>query len=91
MAQHLGVRPFVAGLLLVAFGTSVPELAVNARAVFEGQSHLALGNAVSLQAILIPRKTCRKIRTCKLLSGKVFRVCVTMIGHWYAVVRNRTY
>ena len=30
LAQHLGVRPFVAGLLLVAFGTSVPELAVNA-------------------------------------------------------------
>lgn len=46
MAQHLGVRPFVAGLLLLAFGTSVPELAVNARAVFVGQPHLALGNAV---------------------------------------------
>jgi len=46
LAQHLGVRPFVAGLLLLAFGTSVPELAVNARAVFEGQPHLALGNAV---------------------------------------------
>jgi cation:H+ antiporter len=36
----------VAGLLLVAFGTSIPELAVNLRAVWEGQTHLALGNAV---------------------------------------------
>ena len=51
LAQHLGVRPFVAGLLLVAFGTSVPELAVNARAVSEGQSHLALGNAVGSNVV----------------------------------------
>ena len=46
LAQHLGMRPFVAGLLLVAFGTSIPELAVNLRAVWEGQTHLALGNAI---------------------------------------------
>ena len=46
LAQHFGVRAFVAGLLLVAFGTSVPELAVNLRAVHEQQPHLALGNAV---------------------------------------------
>lgn len=46
LAQHAGVRPFTAGLLLLAFGTSVPELAVNARAVYEHQPHLALGNAV---------------------------------------------
>src|SRR3546814_4672170 len=36
LAQRMGVSPFVAGLLLVAFGTSLPELAVNARAVFTG-------------------------------------------------------
>ena len=46
LAQHFGIRPFVAGLLLVAFGTSVPELAVNLRAIGDGQQHLALGNAV---------------------------------------------
>ena len=46
LAQHLGMRPLVAGLLLVAFGTSVPELAVNLRAIGEQQPHLALGNAV---------------------------------------------
>jgi cation:H+ antiporter len=38
--------PFVVGLLLVALATSIPELAVNYRAVFAGQSDLALGNAV---------------------------------------------
>lgn len=46
LAQRFGASPFVTGLLLVAFGTSLPELAVNARAVFAGQPALALGNAV---------------------------------------------
>lgn len=46
LAQRFGASPFVAGLLLVAFGTSLPELAVNARAFFTGSQALALGNAV---------------------------------------------
>jgi cation:H+ antiporter len=46
LAQKLGASPFVAGLLLVAFGTSIPELFVNARAYAVGAQDLALGNAV---------------------------------------------
>ena len=46
LAQRLGVSPFVAGLLLVAFGTSLPELFVDAYAVVVGSQDLALGNAV---------------------------------------------
>ncbi len=46
LAQRLGLRPFTAGLLLLAIATSLPELAVNARAVWLGQTHLALGNAM---------------------------------------------
>lgn len=46
LAQRLGASPFVAGLLLIAFGTSLPELAVNARAAWVGAQELALGNAV---------------------------------------------
>jgi len=46
LAQRLGASPFVAGLLLVAFGTSLPELVVNARAFVVGAEELALGNAV---------------------------------------------
>jgi len=46
LAQRFGASPFVAGLWLVAFGTSLPELAVNARAVAQGMDELALGNAV---------------------------------------------
>ncbi|WCE05237.1 sodium:calcium antiporter [Pseudoxanthomonas sp. JBR18] len=46
LAQKLGVTPFTAGLLLMAFGTSLPELFVNAAALLHGQPELALGNAV---------------------------------------------
>lgn len=46
LAQKFGASPFVAGLLLVAFGTSLPELFVNARAYVVGAQDLALGNAV---------------------------------------------
>lgn len=46
LAQRFGASPFVAGLLLVTFGTSLPELVVNARAFVVGAQELALGNAV---------------------------------------------
>ncbi|MFT4198179.1 MAG: sodium:calcium antiporter [Pseudoxanthomonas sp.] len=45
-AQRLGASPFAAGLLLLAFATSLPELFVNAYAVAAGQPAIALGNAV---------------------------------------------
>lgn len=53
LAQRLGASPFVTGLLLVAFGTSLPELAVNARAVFVDVPALALGNAVGSNVVNI--------------------------------------
>lgn len=53
MAQRLGLSPFAAGLLLVAFATSVPELAVNAYAFAVGQTDLALGNAVGSNIVNI--------------------------------------
>jgi cation:H+ antiporter len=46
LGRHVGFSPFATGLLLVAFATSLPELAVNARAVWTGAQSLALGNAV---------------------------------------------
>jgi cation:H+ antiporter len=51
LAQRLGASPFVAGLLLIAFGTSLPELAVNARAAWVGSQELALGNAVGSNVV----------------------------------------
>lgn len=46
LAQRFGASPFTAGLILLGIATSIPELAVNARALAVGQPELALGNAV---------------------------------------------
>ncbi len=46
LSRRFGWSPFVTGLLLVAFGTSIPEFAVNARAFVTGSQSLALGNAI---------------------------------------------
>lgn len=53
LGQRLGLSPFAAGLLLVAFATSVPELAVNAYALGVGQTDLALGNAIGSNIVNI--------------------------------------
>ncbi|MBK0025811.1 sodium:calcium antiporter [Stenotrophomonas sp. S48] len=46
LAQRFGASAFTAGLLLLGVATSLPELAVNARALLVGQPELALGNAM---------------------------------------------
>jgi cation:H+ antiporter len=46
LAAHLGVRPLVAGLTIVAFATSMPELAVTLDATIEGYSDVAVGTVV---------------------------------------------
>lgn len=46
LAQRFGLSAFTIGLVLVAFATSLPELAVNLAAIVHGQDELALGNAV---------------------------------------------
>ena len=51
LAQRVGASPFVAGLVLVAFGTSLPEIAVNVHAIALGQPDLALGNAVGSNVV----------------------------------------
>ena len=46
VAIRYGISPFVVGLLIIGFGTSSPELAVNVSAVLRGSYDLALGNVV---------------------------------------------
>ncbi len=53
LAQRLRMSPFAAGLMLVAFATSVPELAVNAYAFAVGHTDLALGNAIGSNIVNI--------------------------------------
>jgi cation:H+ antiporter len=46
LALRFGVSPLVAGLTVVAYGTSMPELVVSIKSAFSGQPGLALGNIV---------------------------------------------
>lgn len=51
LSRRFGWSPFATGLFLVAFATSIPELVVNARAVFVGSQNLALGNAIGSNVV----------------------------------------
>jgi cation:H+ antiporter len=46
IARTFGVSETVIGLTLVAFGTSLPELAASTAAAFRGHSDVALGNVI---------------------------------------------
>lgn len=45
-AQRLGVSPLLAGLVIVGFGTSAPELVVSVKAAIDNQPDIALGNVL---------------------------------------------
>ncbi len=46
LARAAGLSPLIIGMTVVGFGTSSPELAVSALASWQGNSGLAVGNAV---------------------------------------------
>lgn len=46
LAERFGISPFVIGLVVVGFGTSTPELAVNLSAALRGSTDIAVGNVV---------------------------------------------
>jgi cation:H+ antiporter len=45
-AKRIGVSPLLAGLVIVGFGTSAPELVVSLQAAFNNQPEIAVGNVV---------------------------------------------
>lgn len=53
IAEALGVPPVVVGMTLVAFGTSTPELVINALAASRGETGLAFGNIAGSSTINI--------------------------------------
>ncbi len=42
----IGISPFIIGVTIVAFGTSLPELATSTAAVFSGSSEIVIGNVI---------------------------------------------
>ena len=43
--RRLGVSPLLSGLVIVGFGTSVPELMVSVNAAIDGRPDIAIGAA----------------------------------------------
>lgn len=46
IATALGVSPLIIGLTVIAFGTSLPELATSVMASFRGERDIAVGNVI---------------------------------------------
>jgi len=46
LGKRLGVKPLVLGLTVLAFGTSLPELAINIFSAIEGTTDINLGNII---------------------------------------------
>jgi len=46
IGYSLGISPFIIGVTIVAFGTSLPELATSIIAVMDGTSEIVVGNVV---------------------------------------------
>lgn len=91
LARRMRWSPFVVGLVLVALATSIPEIAVNARAVMVGQTDLALGNAVgsnvvnvgltlAVAAIAVPLLLRWRVLAPMLLMLLVATVAVFLLG-----------
>lgn len=46
LAKILGLSPLVIGITIIGFGTSAPEILISVFAALEGQTQLAVGNAI---------------------------------------------
>jgi len=53
LGARFGLSSFVIGMVIVGFGTSAPELAVNLTAAYSGHYDLALGNVVGSNIVNI--------------------------------------
>jgi len=98
LSQRLGLSPFAAGALLLAFATSIPELAVNGYAMFIGNSDLALGNAVGsnvvnlgltlgLAAIAAPLLVTMRLVATEIVLVLVASAAVMVLGLDGVIVR----
>ncbi|THV25892.1 calcium/sodium antiporter [Peteryoungia ipomoeae] len=82
LAQKLGIPTLIVSLVIVGFGTSMPELLVSVRAALAGSSDIALGNVVGSNAanILLIIGICALIFPITHWDKGVKRDSYVMIG-----------
>ena len=70
IALHFNISPFVIGATLVAFGTSLPEMAASMMASYDGKSDMAIANVIGSVTFNIT-----------LVLGVVFLIAKKMMPH----------
>lgn len=99
IAERLGISPLLAGLVIVGFGTSSPELVISLQAAMKGSSDIAIGNIVgsNIANILLILGVGCVITIMHATRLSIIRDGMTMIGatllfillasdgflHWY--------
>lgn len=81
-AQRLGVSPLLAGLLIVGFGTSAPELVVSLDAAFNERPDIALGNVVgsNIANVLLILGVCALIKPIAVQPLALRRDAVAVVA-----------
>lgn len=81
-ASRLGVSPLVSGLVIVGFGTSMPELVVSIDAALNEQPDIAVGNVVgsNITNVLLVLGICALIRPMTVRPLALRRDAVTVVA-----------
>ncbi len=82
LAKRIGVSPLLSGLVIVGFGTSMPEMVVSVEAALGGQPDIALGNVVgsNIANILLVLGLCAVISPLAVTALALRRDAVTVIA-----------
>lgn len=80
IAKRMRVSPLLSGLVIIGFGTSMPEMVVSIEAAFGGQPDIAIGNVVgsNIANILLILGLCALI-TPLTVTAKTLRRDVVMV------------
>jgi cation:H+ antiporter len=82
VARRVGVSPLLAGLVIVGFGTSAPELVVSIDAARSGHPDVAVGNVVgsNISNVLLIMSICALLRPLATTRAMLIRDAMTMTG-----------
>lgn len=81
-STRLGISPLLAGLVIVGFGTSSPELVVSVGAALNQQPDIAVGNVVgsNIGNILLILGICAVITPLTVTRGALLRDGMSVVG-----------
>lgn len=85
LAQRWGIPPIVAGIILLGFGTSLPEMIVSGMAAWQGHAAMGVGNAIgscitNIGLVLGVTALIRPMRVNSTLLKREFPVMFLLMG-----------